>query len=297
MALLLKISFIFVSIFYAVMLFPQMPDWKLFRDNDGNTYYIDPDYRIHITGNPEYIDKPVSSAGIDYYLHHALDLIERHKYVEGVTILKSIMALEETDGAVYRARIKASGIINGLAKKYGERYDGIDKSASLLIIRKNKDTIGIINDRMNYSLAIPGEVRVIRKKTREKGEYRYCGLSMGIRLKKERAGGAPGDFDMIIAIDAERYSVQVRDINRGEEIWRYNLGHDVFVRKEIVKGDRTIMYRINKADTPVLWGYELIGINKKIIYIVRMISAAEISKMNDDFMISVMKELKMTGGE
>ena len=99
-----------------ILLLAQMPDWKYFRDREGNIYFIDQAGKIRITNVRKYLHKPVSARGIDYYLEYGAELINEHRPIEGLSVLKSICALKSDNNRIYQAQVKATQLIMKLKK-------------------------------------------------------------------------------------------------------------------------------------------------------------------------------------
>lgn len=147
---------------FSTFLVAQMPDWKYFRDREGNTYFFDQAGKIRITSMKQYRYRAVSPRGIDYYLEYGTELINEHHPIEGLSVLKSICALKNDNNRIYQAQVKAADLIMKLKKRNGPRFTSMNESASLMIYTVD-DGIEIINDQMMYSFKVPGRVDVVRK--------------------------------------------------------------------------------------------------------------------------------------
>ncbi len=261
---------------FASPLMSQMPEWKFYRDRDGNTYYIDRSGKIRTSGKPEFNFKPVSPQGIDYYLNHAEQLLKGHYKVEGLILLKSILALPVSNNRVYKAQTEAAKRINYIKKREGGRFNGLNEMASLMLIKNSGNTV-VINDNMFYSIEIPGTAAILRSRFRKRPYYRYHGLLIGINLKKSLSlsSGTDPKFDLLLAVDSERYSVSLKSIKRVVNNWRTNLGFENISREEVKKDRNSYILRFYKKEKPLLSGFEGYFFNGKFGYMVRAISSGE----------------------
>ena len=161
----------FMLMLYAHILLAQMPDWNSLKDSDGNRYYIDRSGKIWTSGKPEFYYRAVSLEGLDFYLNHGVALMRRHYQSDGLTILKSILAMPVTNHRIYDAQVKASKEINNLLKKEGSRFKKLNANASILLYRI-KDRHILIDDRMRFRLIFPFRITIMSRKIRDRLDYR-----------------------------------------------------------------------------------------------------------------------------
>lgn len=286
-------SFLF-SILCSSAAIAQMPDWVMLRDRDGNRYYTDQNGKLYCSGKPEFDFKPVSAEGIDYYYQQGLDLLAGHYKAEGLTLLKSILALPATSMRIADIQAKASLHVNVLVKREGERYGSLSREASLLLYREGKE-VTLVNDAMRYSLKIPGKLTVIRRRAREGGKgYVYHGLLMGIRLTDDspRSGSESG-YDMLVAVDSERFAHEVGSVARLEQSWRKNLGWDTFRRTVLEKDTSKIIYSFVDDAVPQYSGIEGFFVRDSLGYCVRAISSKRIFDSHRDKIAAIVRGFKI----
>lgn len=271
----------------------QMHNWKFIKDRDGNKYYIDKNFKIRISGKPEFKFKPVSVEGIDYYLQYGKELISRRQLVEGLTILKSILAISAHDNRAYQARVKAAEYINFIKKKEGNRYDEADEASSLLLYRDG-DRVNIINEHMYYSLRVPAEAFVLKKNTRKRLRYRYYGFLLGIRIKNEETGNNTNNgYDILLAVDSEKFAKSFINIDQTEKNWKINLGSDNIIRKKIFKEEDRLIYQFENNDEPRYSGFEGIYLNKNYTYMIRAITPEKRFKKYQKIMMTIVEGFKV----
>lgn len=247
----------------------QMPDWILVRDPDGNRYHVDPNGRIYTSGKPEFDFKPVSEEGIAFYYNQGIELLRTGYKVEGLTLLKSILAMPGGGRtADYRAR--ASMDINGLIRREGDRYHALNRDASVLLYRE-KGTVVLVNDLMKYRIEFPRHVSILRRGMRADSRYEYYGLLVGVRFNGDSAGQPAGAFDALVAIDGERFPYDIRTMDELKKNWARNLGADSFRRTAVRSDGRMQMARFD--DGSLYSGYEAFFLAGRYGYCVRIISA------------------------
>ncbi len=251
-----------------------MPGWKTIRDRDGNSYFIDEYGRMHASGKPEFRYKTLSADGIDYYLNQGIELIKGHYTLEGLLILKTILAMPPGDGKMNRVRAAAAKRINELSMREGDRFAGLNESASLLIYREGNE-VKIIHDLMRYSLTVSGAVEVIRtsRKARTGSDYAYSGLLLGVKFMKAESRPTGGEgYDLLIAVSSEKFRSPLRSLEDLEEGWRSTLWESNYTREMIIKNDTRAIYRYRSSGEPRYSGYEGIYRNIMYGYMVRVIT-------------------------
>lgn len=248
--------------------YAQMPDWKGFKDKEGNKYFYDKNGKVWTLGTPVFTFKPVSVDGIEYYINHGEYLIKSRYQVQGLTILKSILAMPASDFRINKAQSRASKIINGLIKREGSRYPKLDFDSSLLLYRINKK-ISIINEIMRYSIKIDGEVTVIRKRDRVAHGYEYQGVLLGIQSEGENH--VKGAYDFIVAIDSEKFSIPVTSLGMIQDHWDMVTGPDGCRRNEILKTENSLVMEFRQKDDTGLSGFEGIYFDRNFGYFVKIL--------------------------
>ena len=275
-------------------LLAQMPDWKYFRDRQGNTYFFDQAGKIRITDAVSYGYRPVSPSGIDYYLEYAATLVREHRPVEGISVLKSICALPADNNRILQAQARATELINTLKRKNGPRFTAMNESASLILFNRAGVTT-VVNDLMRYSFETPGRIDVVRKRDRGRLEYRYSGIQFGIRISQDSA--APGGaYDFLVAIDSEKYSVPFRDLSDAVETWRGNIGYQGLVREVLAQGEDRVVYQFRSGDGPVYAGVEGIFLNGKYSHYVRLIASGSGYRENGVLMRKMIGGFRIVSG-
>jgi hypothetical protein len=250
-----------------------MPDWRFFRDREGNRYYLDRAGKIRTLGEPEFIYRAVSAEGIDYYLNQGRELVLRHYQLQGLTILKSILSLPVTNNRIRDAQEKASREINRMQKRGGTRFHALNRKAALIIYREGNRT-NLINDLMYYSLVTDLDISILKNRLREKVGYAYNGTLLGFNLKKSKEAKKRG-FDFLMAIDSEKYRMDIKSIEIARRNWMVKLGLHRFKRELIRKSQEYLIYRFSNRSDPQISGYEGIYYNGHFSYIIRIIVPGE----------------------
>ncbi len=282
-------------LFLLICLLPlqaQMPDWKYFRDREGNTYFIDQAGKIHITDVREYRYRPVTPRGIDYYLNYGTTLIKDHRLAEGLSVLKSICALPVDNNRTYQAQVKAMELVNMLKKRNGPRFTALNESASLILFMVD-DVTKIINDHMFYSFQVPCRIHVVRTRDRAQAgvDYRYSGIQFGLQTTGGRDRQA-GEFDMLMAVDSEKFSVQLKNITDAVEKWKWNIGYDGLVREELARSEDRLLYQFRSSGPVIFTGMEGIFVNKNYTHCVRIVSSEAGYRVNRELMRKVMESFR-----
>ncbi len=269
------------------MLLSQMPDWKFFKDREGNFYYVDRAGKIRITGQYEENYRPVSGKAIDYYLNLGVELTTSHRIVDGLRILKSVLAISSENNRILRAQEKAAGEINRLMRIHGPRFDRLNMNANLVLYMENNDAV-IRDDIMRFAFRVPTEVRVIKKKDRVKRGYRYHGYLFGIRNPDNTNDDA---YDSLLAVDCERYSVPIRDMETLEGIWRQKFGYEEMYRKAVDTGSSRAIYQFSMGTGPEYAGYESFFLNRNIGCMARIIAPGSRFLAGKDLMLQITKSI------
>jgi len=260
----------FLIVFILFFFVAQMPDWKIFRDLDGNRYFFTPHGKIITDSKPLYKYRPVSFNGIEFYYNYGKNLIQNHYYVEGLTILKSILVMPDSYFQVRSVKKKIVRLINKLSKKYDSRFTKYNQAAYFLLYRDSKK-ITIINEKLQYSISLNGEISILKNKVRENRKYKYNGLKIGVspfRTKKSKV--KKSKFKYILAIDGVRYLANFASIKEVVGFWKGELGYDTFLRKEVYKDDKRVIFSISMKGSRFFKGFEEIVYKDEAAYIIRV---------------------------
>ncbi len=290
-----KIIFLLIILFSASKFSTaQMPDWTLVKDKEGNRLYFDQNGRIWTSGEPEFMYKPVSIECIDYYINQGIELLRGHYIIEGLTLLKSILAMPVYNNRIFDAQKKAKKEVQYLTKKHGQRFVKYSTEASILLYKENQ-IVALINDYMAYLINVPPELKIIKKKTREANNYFYYGISIGLNLKKNAIVKKNGyyRYDLIIAIDCEKFSKRLESINRVLEISKNRLGHDTFIRKLVDKHNDKILYSYRDSKAPHYSGFDGYFLKDDKSYHLRSICSEELFLQNSKKIEKIIKSFKI----
>ena len=287
-----KIALLIILLLIPILVHAQMPEWKYYKDKEGNTYFIDQAGKIRITRVEKYRYRPVSAAGIDYYLNYGITLIGDHRLIEGLSVLKSILALPADNNRIYNAQAKVTEVIKSLKKQHGTRYTALDESASLVLIRQNS-SVEILNDHMLYSVRVPASVEVIRVNDRAGVDYRYSGLLMGIwKPYGSTSPGPNGRYDILLAVDSEKFTVRIMSLAQALARWQDNLGRDDFKRETISESENNVIKKFSNNGTPKYTGVEGIFVNDNFSYCVRLISSDSKFQTNGEIIRKIISSFK-----
>lgn len=271
-----------------------MPDWKFFKDREGNKYYLDRAGKIRTLGEPEFTYRPVSTDGIDYYLNQGRELVLRRYQLQGLTILKSILSLPVTNNRIRKAQEVASGEINRMLKRGGPRFRALNRRASIILISEGEQR-KLINDLMNYSLVTDLDLILLKNRLREKINYTYNGTLLGFNIKKSK-GAKKNGFDFLMAIDSEKYRMDIKNLEIAQKNWVLKLGIDKLIRELVKKDDEHIIYRFVQRGDPSLSGYEGIFYNGHFSYIIRIIVPLENFNQLREKMEKLLESFKVIKG-
>jgi hypothetical protein len=279
----------------SLLLLSQMPDWKFFRDRQGNAYYVDQGGKIRITDTVAYDYRAVSPRGIDYFLNYGSTLLKEHRVLEGLSVLKSIRALPSDNARIEQAQVRATEIINTLKKRNGPRFTEQNEAASLLFVESDGG-VRVINDRMYYSLRGPAGLSVIRKNNRAGLDYRYEGVLFGARSASPAGEGARA-FDFLIAVDSERYGVPFKNLEQAVQLWRGIIGYDGLERTVIEKREDRVVYAFSNRGVPRYNGVEAVFVNGRFTHCARVISSESGYRASGAAMNGVMKSFRIVSSQ
>ncbi len=261
---------IFLFSFTPLFLSAQMPDWKFFRDREGNGYYYDRAMKIRITDEKPFDFTPASQRGTDYYLNKGIELIKNGKYSEGLFYLKSLKTLPVDDIRVERNAAEASKWINYLNKKHGTRYERFDRESTILL-NLSGGSYNLFNEKLRYRISLKKQPRIVRDlwKLNDKG----YGLKFGFNLDKDNSTEG---YDCIVGIETRILKGKISNPADAEESWRNEFGTDNFKRVEVLRKDDRIIYLYSYSDGVPFSGIEGIFINGNLIHIVRVLCSDSI---------------------
>jgi hypothetical protein len=243
---------------------PQMPDWKYFKDREGNSYYYDRTFKIRIAETPEIQLIPVTEKGIDYYFNTGVELINEKKYPEGLFYLKSIRTLGSTSSRIRKVQIESAKWMNYLEKKHGTRYELYDMESAITLTGEN-DRYYLTNSKLFYGMTIAHRPRIIKK------EWKYRGTGYGLKfgVKVNDKGDYQG-FDYIAGIESRILKGGAPTPHEAQNIWVHELGVDSFSRKEIIRRDDRILYDIKYPGDAQVSGVEGVYVSRNRIHLARV---------------------------
>ncbi|TAL38833.1 MAG: hypothetical protein EPN93_03640 [Spirochaetes bacterium] len=260
--------------FWSAPISSQMPDWVTVRDRDGNTMFMDRNGRIYCDGDPRPGFIRVSADNASFYLHQGAELIRNHYKREGLTVLKSILALPEKDERVRKAREGASALVNAFVKSEGDRFDSLNAQASLFHIKAD-GIESVINDKYGYRFDIRGRVAILKSSERKTGQSGYHGLSFSVILETgSPAAAEESASDALVALDVEKFPERAVSVARAEDHWRKTLGADTFIRTRHRFDEQAIEYEFSDAKAPY-GGFEAIYLAGRKVICLRIISPAQ----------------------
>ena len=263
----LILSFSLVCCLISLIVFAQMPDWKYFRDREGNKYYYDRALKIRIIDAGIFEYKPVRREGIDFYLNTGIELVKEGRYSEGLFYLKSIRILPAHDQRIKNAAIDASKWINYLYKKHGTRFEQYDRESTVLISFSEKK-YNLINEKLRYKIILSRRPWII------KGVWKYndtaYGLKFGLNINPGNVKNDNG-YDCIVGIESRIIKSKIEVIDEAVESWRYELGRDNFRREILSRKNDRIIYLYSYGDDVPFSGMEAVYMNRGIIHILRVI--------------------------
>jgi hypothetical protein len=253
-------------------LFAQLPGWITYTDPDDNTYYIDKNAKIWVSGEPEHHFQAVSLQGIEFYAEQGVALIRNHHKVEGLTLLKAVRVLADKRQQAYHAGVKAAQVINQLVKSEGDRFARLNDAASLLLVNLG-DHIYVYNDRMRYGLTIPGSVEVVKRRLRYRHNYLRYGVMLGVNITSQ-AKSTDVRFDFLLLINSEEFHYTLPAVATYKKLCMNKLSGDSFTRKVIGQDQKHIIYFFEDRNSKSIHryqGYEAFFIKKRRGYFMRII--------------------------
>lgn len=261
------------KLFPAVILFfmllpvtvnPQMPEWKFFRDREGNSYYYDRTFRIRITDTALTDLPPVTSSGIDYYFHTGVELINEGRYPEGLYYLKSIRLLDDSNARVRKTQIDAAKWMEYLEKKHGTRYDLYDNESSVIMTGENRN-YHLVNSKLFYRMKVQHRPRLLKK------EWKYYGTGYGLRFgARVDEKGAYEGFDYVTGVESRILKGPAPSPDEALRVWMIELGIDALKRREIYRAPDRILYDIKYPEGTPFSGIEGVYVSGNRIHLARV---------------------------
>ena len=272
---LVCVSFLCFAAFFCIS---QVPDWSFFRDGDGNTYFIDNIGKIRTTVQAESFRKTLSVKGLDYYVAQAKELIDKQHPVEGLLILKTILAMPVIDQRVVDAREHASVSLNSFKARHGTRFDYMNRLASPVLFSSN-DITHVVHDIMFFSFTSRHNVYILKNRWRVNLHYSYNGLSIGVKKNLDSNEQRETAYDFLIAIDSEKFGVKIKNLRQLEDNWTKRLYFENIKREEITRSENKVLYsfkggRREEKDL-AFSGFEVLVKNRQFGYYVRIITPSE----------------------
>jgi len=270
------ISFLlFFVLLIATISSGQMPGWKFFLDGDGNSYFLDRNGKIYITTPVNKSMQPISVKGLDFYVSSIEDLLKSHRTVDALRLIKTILAMNPVDNRIVLAQQKVSLVKQRIIKRNGSRYAVLNRKASPLLYSDESGIVTIMNENMHYSLGLKGMVTVIKNNIRSRPSYWYHGIMLGISFEKSKGNAL---FDCLMAVDAEKFAVTIRDVQWLEKSWDQRILPFSGKKEGILKGEKAFLYSLTGSQTDkqkaAFSGYEGYIVNGKYGYTFRIIAPA-----------------------
>ncbi len=274
----------------------QMPGWKFFLDGDGNSYFFDRNGKIFITTPVDKSIKHVSVKGLDFYISLIEDLLKAHRTVDALRLVKTILAMSPVDYRIVEAQQKVLPVKQKIIKNNGSRYEVLNRKASPLLYSDGEGFVTVMNENMHYSLRLKGMVAVIKNKVRSRPSYGYHGIMLGISFEKSQSNAL---FDCLMAIDAEKFAVTIRDVQWLEKSWDRRMLPFSGKKERILSGGKAFLYSLTGRSTgspkTAFSGYEGYIVNGKYGYAFRIIApAGRIAVLNEQ-MKALAFSIKVSG--
>lgn len=256
---------VLLFILFPAVVNSQMPDWRFFRDREGNSYYYDRTFKIRITDTSGIDFPPVTSSGIDFYFHTGVELINEGRYPEGLFYLKSIRALTDKSSRIRKVQIDAAKWMNYLEKKHGTRYELYDNESSVFITGEN-DSYCLVNSKLFYKMIIPHRPHLLKK------EWKYYGKGYGLKFgaRVNEQGDYEG-FDYIAGVESRILKGPAPSPGEAHKAWMLELGMDTFKRSEIFRGPDRVLYDIKYPEGTPFSGVEGVYVSGNRIHLARVL--------------------------
>lgn len=261
----------------------QMPDWKYFKDREGNSYYYDRAFKIRITEAADSGLIPVTAKGIDFYYNTGVELINEKKYADGLFYLKSIRTLGGSGNRIRKVQIESAKLMNYLEKKHGTRYEIYDRESAITLTGEN-DRYYLSNSKLYYGITINHRPFIIKKEWKYRGTG--YGLKFGVRVNEK---GDYQGFDYITGIESRILQGGSPTIGEAQSFWIYEMGADSFSRKEILRRNDRLLFDIRYPGDAQVSGVEGIFISKNRIHLARVFYHDSISGEVYESVISMLQ--------
>lgn len=274
-------------ILLSIPLFAQMPDWKFFRDREGNTWYYNRAGKIMLTDDSLHGFQPVNSSSIDYYVARMKQFALEGKPVEALRIAQALLWLPGGNTRLTGASQQARKIIEYLNRKHGSRMVLYRHRASLYLV-KHDDTASAVNELMRYSLSYRGKLSVYRFASRTGNHYLYQGVTLALSGRSETGKHA----DYLVSIDSEKTrspATSVQDLLLQRKISR---GASV-TDQEVVSIDKHQAITAFTSSDRKYGGYETASVSGHYQYLVRIIAPYRTYRSRSQEMLDIIKSLRI----
>ena len=263
---IMKFSPIILFLCIYVSAYPQMPDWAMMIDKEGNKYFFDKNGKIY-TDDVESEYKPVSRDGLEYYTSKAKSLWKAGNRKQSLVIAKSILALKESSMNVIKAKKDMSAFMRDMQIKHGTRFVDITRDAWLYLTREDT-TMYVYNDKVPYIVTLQGNAEIIAAKSVDSLQYSSTMMRAGIRFSQ--ASG----YDAIMTIVAESFADTIASISVLQQHWR-TIAFDTFQRELLKYSDNMALYSFVTRDNLELKGIELLLAKENRGYCVRIFTTKD----------------------
>lgn len=258
-----RLSLVLLLQIFLVSAYAGMPGWLIYRDADGNKYFVDDAGKIQTSEEPDERYKAVSSEGIYFYMTHAEKLIQNHYKIEGLRLLKSIRNLGMLQEQNYQSSVLATKKISELRKREGDRFHELSLKAEPSIFRI-KENYYLNNTEFGYKFKSSGNIDVLSKKTIM--HYNYIRDSITIAIKKSLDSEG---YDLIIVITAEKFHYKFKNVDDYNINVLKKLPPDTF-KRDISKRNRFIIQNNFSTQDGKYSGQELYKVSGLYGYYVRV---------------------------
>ena len=198
-------KFILLLLFFCMY---QMPGWITYVDNDGNTFFIDGNGKMHLEGKPTFYLKAISPDGIDFYINQAKSLIKNYHKEEAIVLLQSIMLLCDKEPSLYKYASEASKQINYLIRREGDRYPHLALKNSLALACIGKEQF-FSNSLCGISFNLAGEVYLLKKHSKWDAYQKLDSFMLGIKFTENKEDV----YDLIVSFVATCARYKWQDVS------------------------------------------------------------------------------------
>jgi hypothetical protein len=135
----------------------------------------------------------------------------------------------------------------------------------------------------------------MRRRVREGAKgYIYYGILLGVRFSDDAQGsGRKPGYDLLVAVDSERFPYGAASADKLERSWRKNLGYDTFTRTVQERNAERTIYSFIDAGDPRYSGFEGFFVRDTYGYCVRTISTKQIFDSRREWIAALMRGFRM----